>query len=86
MSKKVKRTDEYQDCRFIPPISAEVERLFSKAKNILTAKRKALRSENVELLMFLRANRRLIDNELVGETFNKANTKHTMLEYLRVCN
>jgi hypothetical protein len=69
MSKKVKRTDEYQDCRFIPPTSAEVERLFSKAKNILTAKRKALCSENVEMLMFLRANRRLIDNELVGETF-----------------
>jgi hypothetical protein len=55
------------ETNWIAPTSVEVERLFSNAKNVLTEKRKALKNENVEILLFLKANRSLIDIQLLNK-------------------
>lgn len=68
--KKRKFSETYMDSNWIPPTSVEVERLFSSAKNILTEKRKALKCKNVEMIMCLKANRHLVDDNMINRAFS----------------
>jgi hypothetical protein len=68
--KKRKFSETYMDSNWIPPTSVEVERLFSSAKNILAEKRKALKCKNVEMIMCLKANRHLVDDNMINRAFS----------------
>ncbi|GMF18132.1 unnamed protein product [Phytophthora fragariaefolia] len=55
----------------LPPTSNRVERLFSQAKLILTPQRASLLPINMELLIFLRSNRRYWDMETVNAVYQQ---------------
>jgi hypothetical protein len=59
----------YIDLGYIAPTSNMVERLFSVSKDIITDKRKTLKMESVDLIMFLKANRQLINSKMLAESF-----------------
>ena len=50
---------KYIDCTFIKRSTAEVERLFSIAKNVMTKNRKRLTPQLFEAILFLKMNERL---------------------------
>ena len=50
-----------------PPTSTDVERLFSTAANILTEKRNRLLPQNVEKLLFLKANMEIFNYQFEKE-------------------
>ncbi|KAH9105198.1 hypothetical protein AeMF1_018909 [Aphanomyces euteiches] len=56
-----------QDLRFVLPTSNIVERLFSKAKLVLTDQRLSLLPVNFEMVLFLAANQRFWDVQLVQQ-------------------
>ncbi|ETM33547.1 hypothetical protein L914_19236, partial [Phytophthora nicotianae] len=55
----------------LPPTSNSCERLFSKAKLVLSPQRASLLPVNFEMLMFLRANRSYWDVTTVQEVFQQ---------------
>ncbi|EGZ29945.1 hypothetical protein PHYSODRAFT_248863 [Phytophthora sojae] len=54
----------------MPPTSNRCERLFSQAKLVITPQRWSLLPENLEMLMFLRANRHYWDINTVNDVSN----------------
>ena len=59
----------------IPPTTCEVERLFSKAGNIVTNKRNRLEVITIEAIMFYKANRSLIGPEDVHKAITSPEYK-----------
>ena len=64
--------DQYVNCDFILGSAAEVERLWSIAKYVLTENTRSMTPQMFEALMFLRLNERFWDEQLVSEAINGA--------------
>lgn len=72
LSKKRKRNrsvSKYINCSFIPGSVAEVERLWSTAKYILSENRQSMTPELFEALLFLKLNSRFWDVSLVSDAY-----------------
>jgi len=61
---------EYIPIKWIPCGTCEVERLFSTCKNIYSAKRQNMTPETMEILLYLRVNRKYWDVNLVQNVVN----------------
>jgi hypothetical protein len=67
--KKIRKNDSlYRNVEYIVPSSNMVERLFSVSKDVITDKRKSLKTESIDMIMFLKSNRQLINRELLSES------------------
>ena len=62
---------EYIGTKWIPCGTCEVERLFSTCKNIYSAKRQNMTPETMEILLYLRVNRKYWDVSVVQQIVNK---------------
>ncbi|ETP29559.1 hypothetical protein F442_21330 [Phytophthora nicotianae P10297] len=60
----------YDGVRFIPPTSNAVERLFSKARHVLSFHRQGILPIRLEMLLFLRVNRRFWSAATVSKLVN----------------
>jgi len=63
-------TSEYIPTRWIPCGTCEVERLFSTCKNIYSAKRQNMTPETMEILLYLRINRKYWNINVVQQVVN----------------
>ena len=61
---------EYIGTKWIPCGTCEVERLFSTCKNIYSAKRQNMSPETMEILLYLRVNRKYWDVSVVQQIVN----------------
>ena len=61
----------YVSTKFISPTSNDVERLFSLSKRIFSEKRRGLKPETLESLVFLKTNRCLWNLALVSLVVNE---------------
>ena len=61
----------YQDLDHIPPTSNRAERFFSSAKLIVSDIRKSMLPKNLEMLLFLKFNRKMWDEKLLSEVYNE---------------
>jgi hypothetical protein len=59
----------YVDTTYIVPTSNLVERLFSSSKDVLSDKRKSIKQESVELIMFLKVNRKMITSDMFRDAW-----------------
>jgi hypothetical protein len=64
--------DRFGNLEFIPPTSNIVERLWSTTKFTFNDLRKRLKPETLEMLICLRANRRLWDMDMLVRTMGTA--------------
>ena len=62
---------EYMSTKWIPCGTCEVERLFSKCKHIYSEFRKGLTPESMEILLYLRVNRKYWDKHIVQRVVSK---------------
>jgi hypothetical protein len=62
--------DVYINCDYITGSVAEVERLWSLARHILTYERMSTKPINVEALLFLKANKRFWDEVTVQKAMD----------------
>ncbi|KAE9249941.1 hypothetical protein PF002_g5034 [Phytophthora fragariae] len=60
----------YRGVRFIPPTSNAVERLFSKARHVLSLHRHSILPIRLEMLLFLKINRRFWGAATVSKVVN----------------
>ena len=60
---------EYENTSWISPNSNAVERLFSRAKLILTPKRMAMLPLHLEIVLFLHCNRSFWNDQTIQEMF-----------------
>ena len=63
--------DEYIDCSFILATAVGVERLWSLAKNVLTDRRRGMATLMVQVILFLKENRELWNDEMVFQSIAK---------------
>ncbi len=68
----MKKTSNYIDCNFILGSVAEVERVFSFAKYVLSDNRRCMTPQPFQALMFLKINSRFWDAALVEEAIGEA--------------
>ena len=69
--RKLRSSAEYMDAKFLLGSSAEVERVFSAGKLVLSQNRKAMSPQLFEALIFLVYNNRFWDVALVGDAIAK---------------
>lgn len=72
---KKQRIFQYQDLSFIPPTSNHAERFFSAAFFVMTDLRKSTLPKNLEMIMFLKFNRKWWDVKLLATVFNEERQK-----------
>jgi len=72
---KKQRIFQYQDLSFIPPTSNHAERFFSAASFVMTDLRKSTLPKNLEMIMFLKFNRKWWDVKLLATVFNEERQK-----------
>ena len=68
---RIDMKDEYMSTKWIPCGTCEVERLFSKCKHIYSEFRKGLTPEMMEILLYLRVNRKYWDKHVVQRVVSK---------------
>ncbi|KAI0560856.1 Ribonuclease H-like protein [Gracilaria domingensis] len=73
--KVVMKKEKYMNCDFILGSVAEVERLWSIAKNVLTDNRKSMTPRMFEAIVFLKQNERFWDSQLVSEAIQNARSE-----------
>ena len=72
---KKQRIFQYQDVSFIPPTSNHAERFFSAAFFVMTDLQKDTLPKNLEMIMFLKFNRKWWDVKLLANVFNEERQK-----------
>ncbi len=85
MAKRRKRDEEtssYIDCNFILGSIAEVERVFSFAKYLLSDTRRCMTPQLFEALMFLKINSRFWDAALVEKAIGEAGKERASARYM----
>ncbi|ETN01356.1 hypothetical protein PPTG_17462 [Phytophthora nicotianae INRA-310] len=70
-------TSSREDLKWIPPISNDVERLFSRAGIVFSRLRRSLNPMTLETILFLQFNRSLWDASAVVEAIDLGKKKKT---------
>lgn len=72
---KTEKISEYISTKWIPCGTCEVERFFSTCKNIYSTLRQNMLPETMEILLYLRVNRKYWDIQVVQQVINKVNER-----------
>jgi hypothetical protein len=73
--RKISLGSEFPDLSWIPPTSNMVERLFSRSKLTLGSLRHRMNPTNLELCMYLKANRELWNCQTIQDIITKSNKR-----------
>ena len=75
--RKAEEPETYIDCDFILATAVDVERLWSLAKNLLTDKRRRMTTVMIQVILFLKENRNLWNDNMVYQSIHNCQRNAT---------